>query len=92
MFRSLSTTVGVSTLRLQCAEKILGTGQPEETYTRMSASMWRTKLEANLRESGLPSAIDKLTREMVDQAKQRAFLSESLGVCKQLRKMSAAQE
>jgi len=58
----------------------------------MSAGMWRTKLKNNLEESGLPGAINKLTREMVDQAKQRAFLSESVGVCKQLRKMSAAQE
>jgi len=70
----------------------LGTGQPEQTYDRMSASMWRTKLENNLEESGLPSAINKLTSEMVDQAKRRAFLSEAIGVCKQLRKMNAAQE
>jgi len=54
--------------------------------------MWRTKLENNLEESGLPSAINKLTSEMVDQAKRRAFLSEAIGVCKQLRKMNAAQE
>ncbi|KIM23876.1 hypothetical protein M408DRAFT_332078, partial [Serendipita vermifera MAFF 305830] len=75
-----------------CAEKILGTGQPEETYNRMSPETWRAKLEINLSESGLPDAINKLTREMVDQAKQRAFLSESIAVCKQLKKMSAAQE
>ena len=70
----------------------MGTGQPEDTYNRMSRDTWRGKLQTNLVESGLPNAINKLTREMVDQAKQRAFLLESIGVCKQLKKMSAAQE
>jgi hypothetical protein len=78
--------------REQCAEKILGTGQPKQHYTNMNPNLWRNKLDSELNLSGLPEAIKKLTREMVDQAKQRAFLLEGEGVCKQLRKMNSAQE
>ncbi|KAG8766949.1 hypothetical protein FRC16_007522 [Serendipita sp. 398] len=45
-----------------------------------------------MKESGLPAAIKKLSREMVDQAKQRAFLMESEGIRRQLRKILSAQE
>jgi hypothetical protein len=58
----------------------------------MNPELWRNKLIYELNHSGLPDAIKKLTREMVDQAKQRAFLLEGEGVCKQLRKMNSAQE
>ncbi|KAG8824093.1 hypothetical protein FRC19_002548 [Serendipita sp. 401] len=75
-----------------CAEKILGTGQPKENYDRMSEQLWRDKLDWEMKESGLPAAIKKLSREMVDQAKQRAFLMESEGIRRQLRKILSAQE
>ncbi|KIM23880.1 hypothetical protein M408DRAFT_332082 [Serendipita vermifera MAFF 305830] len=71
-----------------CAEKILGTGRPKETYDRLSTKTWREELEHNLEESGLPSAINKLTSEMVDQAKQRAYFTEAVAIHKQLRKMN----
>lgn len=58
----------------------------------MDPELWRNKLDSELDGSGLPEAIKKLTREMVDQAKKRAFLLEGEGVCKQLRKMNSAQE
>jgi hypothetical protein len=76
----------------QCAEKILGTGQPKQHYTNMNPDLWRNKLVQELNRSGLPDAIKKLTRELVDEAKQHAFLLEGEGVCKQLRKMNSAQE
>ena len=84
--RSLSDSL------VQCAEKILGVGQPQENFNLMSPKLWRAKLEREMSGSGLPDAIQKLTREMVDQAKQRALMQECEAVCKQLRKMSAAQE
>lgn len=58
----------------------------------MDAYVWRNKLEMELDRSGLPDAIKKLTREMVDQAKQRAFMAEGEAICKQLRKINQAQE
>jgi hypothetical protein len=58
----------------------------------MNETFWQAKLEAELKASGLPEAINKLTRELVDQAKRRAFLFESDSVCKQIRKMSQTQE
>lgn len=77
---------------IQCAEKILGTGRPKETYERLSTNTWREQLEENLEESGLPSAINKLTSEMVDQAKQRAYFSEAVVLNKQLRKLNLELE
>ena len=58
----------------------------------MNPNLWRNKLVSELNLSGFPDAIKKLIREMVDQAKQRAFLLEGEGVRKQLRKLNLAQE
>ncbi|CCA76328.1 hypothetical protein PIIN_11894 [Serendipita indica DSM 11827] len=75
-----------------CAEKILGVSRPKENYERMPTEFWKAELEREMKESGLPDAIQKLAREMVDQAKQRALIQECQAVCKQLRKMITAQE
>ena len=58
----------------------------------MTPDLWRNKLVSELNLSGLPDAIKKLIREMVDQAKQRAFLLEGSGIREQLRKLNLAQE
>jgi hypothetical protein len=76
----------------QCAEKILGADQSQEIFDQMTPQSWQSLLERRLRESGLLDAIDKLTKELVDQGKRRTFLFELDSVYKQIRKMSQAQE
>jgi hypothetical protein len=49
-------------------------------------------LEKELNNSGLLVAINRLTREMVDQAKRNALLMENETVFRQLRRMSKIHE
>ena len=79
-------------MTLQCAAKILGIGDPRAAYGRLDNQMWWDKLQAELHASGLPGAIQKLTKEMVDSARINAFLRETDTVVRQLREMSNIQE
>ena len=63
-------------------------GDPRATYERFDSQLWKDKLEAELRASGLASAIQKLTKEVVDSTP----LSEADAIIKQIREMSKAQE
>ena len=77
---------------MQCAAKILGVGDPKATYGRFDIQIWRDKLQVELRASGLPGAIQKLTKEMVDSARINALLREADTIIRQLREMSNVQE
>ena len=61
---------------------------PRAAYDRFDIKIWRDKLQAELRASGLPTAIQKLTKEMVDSARVKALLGEADTVIRQLREMS----
>ena len=67
-------------------------GDPQATYDRFDAQIWRDKLEAELSASGLPAAIQKLTIEMVDSAKVKTLLGKADTVMRQLREMSSVYE
>jgi hypothetical protein len=67
-------------------------GDPRATYDRFDIQLWKDKLQAELRASGLPSAIQKLTKEMVDSARINALLSEADAIIRQIREMSNVQE
>ena len=77
---------------VQCAAKILGVGDPNAAYTRFDIETWRKKLEGELRDSGLPGAIQELTNEMVDRARIKALLSETDIIIKQLTVTRNVQE
>jgi hypothetical protein len=70
----------------------LGIGQPRKTFNDMSESLWVDKLEEELVKSGLPNVIKKLTRELVDESRQRAHLFDLDNVCRHVRKMSQTLE
>jgi hypothetical protein len=61
-------------------------------YGRFDIQTWRDKLQAELLASGLPGAIQKLTKEMVDSARVNALLNEADTIIRQLREMSTVQE
>ena len=54
--------------------------------------MWRRKLQAELRASGLPADIQQLTQKMVDSARVNTLLSEADTVIRQLREMRTIYE
>ena len=64
---------------------------PSANYNRLDTRMWQDKLEAELRASGLPEAILKLTK-LVDSTRVNALLSEADTVIKQLREMRIVYE
>ena len=65
---------------------------PQATYGRFDIQTWRDKLQEELRASGLPGAIQTLTKEMVDSARINALLREADTIIRQLREMSNVQE
>ena len=67
-------------------------GDPLATYGRYNTQMWRGALQAELRGSGLPEAIQKLIKEMVDSARINALLTEADTIIRLLREMSNVQE
>jgi len=77
---------------MQCAAKILGVGSPESTYSQFSVQRWQDQLQEELHASGLPGAIRKLTKDMVDSARINVFLREADTIVRQLREMSNVQE
>ena len=76
----------------QCAAKILGMRDPRATYDQFDVQTWRNKLQAELHASGHPSAIHKLTIEMIASARTNALLSEGDTVFRQLREMRIVYE
>ena len=79
-------------MAVQCAAKILGVGDPKATYDRFDIQIWRDKLQAELRSSGLPGAIQRLTTELVDGARINELLSEGDTVFRQLREIIIVYE
>jgi len=77
---------------MQCAAKILGEGDPDSTYGRFSIQIWQDRLQAVLRASGLPGAIQKLTKELVDNGRISALLREADTIVRLLQEMSNFQE
>jgi hypothetical protein len=65
---------------------------PRAIYGQFDIQMWRKKLQAELRASGLPEAIQKLTKEVVDGTRINALLSEPETVTRQLRELSSVYE
>ena len=67
-------------------------GNPKANYGLFNTHAWQATLQAELRDSGLPGAIQKLTTEMGESARINALLREVDTIIRQLRKMSIAQE
>ena len=67
--------------------EILGSGDPKAAYERFDFRTWKNKLEKELAASGLPGAIQTLTREMVGRARIKALLSETDTITKHLKDM-----
>lgn len=72
--------------------KILGTGSPLDSYNRFDLPTWKGAIQTEMKRSGLPGAIQRLTQQMVEQARKHALLMETDGALKQLKKMSGVQE
>ena len=62
---------------MQCALEILGEAKPEFVYNEYDQGGWEEKVEEQLRKSGLPLVIHKLTRELVDRGRKTALTSET---------------
>ena len=75
----------------QCAAKLLGVRDPEAAYDRLSLQRWKDGLELELHASGLPNAIQELTREMVNRARIKALLSEADTISKHLKELRGVQ-
>ena len=67
-------------------------GNPRAAYGHFDIQTWRDKLQTELRASGLPGAIQKLTKEMVDSARINALLREAETIIRQLREIGNVQE
>ena len=67
-------------------------GDPKAAYYRFDMQTWRDKLQAELRSSGLPGAIQRLTAELVDGARIDEPLSEGDTVFRQLREIIIVYE
>jgi hypothetical protein len=67
-------------------------GDPRVNYSRFDIQTWRDKLQMELLDSGLPGAIQKLTKEVVVSARINALLREADTIIRQLRELSNVQE
>ena len=67
-------------------------GRPKDAYGCFDTQTWQETLQAELRDSGLPGAIEKLTKEMAKSARINALLREADTIIRQLRKMCNVQE
>jgi len=67
-------------------------GAPESTYGQFSTQRWQDQLQVELHASGLPGAIQKLTKNMVDSTRINALLREADTIVRQIREMSNVQE
>ena len=75
----------------QFAAKLLGLQQPKVVYDRLSPQEWKEKLNQELRDSGLPKAIQELTIEMGDRARVKVLLSETDTITKHLKELRSVQ-
>ena len=69
-------------------------GNPKASYGLFDIHTWQATLEAELRDSGLPRAVQKLTTEIGESARANpvAVLRDADTIIRQLQKMSSAQE
>ena len=67
-------------------------GNPKASYGLFDIQTWRDTLQAELRDSGLPGAIQKLTTEMGESAQINATIGEADTIIRQLQKMCSVQE
>ena len=67
-------------------------GKPEATFNSFDIQAWRDTLQAELCDSGLPGAIQRLTQELAESARINALLREADTIIRQLRKMSNVQK
>jgi hypothetical protein len=56
--------------------RVLGTGSPQANYNHLTPAEWIGMLQVEMEKSGLLQGIDKLTKEIVYEAKQRTLLAE----------------
>ena len=75
----------------QFAAKLLGLREPEAVYDRLSFQAWKEVLNLELHASGLPNAIQELTKEMGDRARIQALLSETDIISKHLKELRSVQ-
>ncbi len=61
---------------------------PQAAYDQLDIQIWRDKLQAELRASGITTAIQKLTKEVGDSVRLNALLSEADTVIRELGKIS----
>ena len=71
-------------MAIQCATKILGVRDPRANYGQFDIQRWRDRLHTELRASGLPGVIQRLT----DSARVTALLSEADTVIRLLQEMT----
>jgi hypothetical protein len=83
---SLNLTA-LTVLSLQCASKILGEGKPELVYNDYDRDGWVGMVEEQLNNSGLPRVIQKLTRELVDNARKNALTGETAEAIRLVREL-----
>ena len=67
-------------------------GRPKATYDWFDIQIWREALQTELCDSGLPGAIEKLTKEMAESARINALDREADTIIGQLHKMSSVQK
>ena len=67
-------------------------GKPEDAYGHFTSQTWQEALQKELHNSGLPGAIDKLTKDLAESARINALLREADTIVRQLRKMSNVHE
>ncbi|TDL23502.1 hypothetical protein BD410DRAFT_787351 [Rickenella mellea] len=80
------------TIEYDCAEKILGVGDPGPNFAHFSHDDWKRSVEYQLKLSGLQSAIKKLTTDMVLNSQQHSLLLEGERLRRQLHKAVSDQK
>ena len=60
---------------------------PELVYGQFDRGRWEEKVEEQLQNSGLPRVIHKLTRELVDRARETALTSETAEAIRLVREL-----
>jgi hypothetical protein len=85
---SLPFLIVLSAVRLE----ILGEGKPEFVYNQYDRDGWVEKVEEQYKHSGLPDVINKLTREMVDNARKNALTSETAEAIRLVRELRKKEE
>ena len=71
--------------------KLLGLANTKFNYSTIDDRTWQSQLRAELERSGLPQAIDKVTRKLVDDARKDALVWEADSIIRKLKAMSNIQ-